>query len=70
MRKKAKAANGMGPGRAMIVRRPETKRSKPVPEAPKALTSFCWCGRKYVEVSAEDVRRGRTVSCGLPRCAG
>lgn len=68
MRRKAKGTNGLGPGRATIIRNPQT-RSKPVPES-RNLDSLCWCGRKSVTVPAEDVRRGRTISCGVKRCVG
>lgn len=28
----------------------------------------CWCDRSYVSVPTAEVRKGRTRSCGRPRC--
>lgn len=39
------------------------------PTAPPGyLLSYCWCDTETVAVTPEDVRNGRTVSCGRECC--
>lgn len=32
------------------------------------IVSMCWCERKFVAISKEAVREGRTIRCGHPQC--
>lgn len=41
-------------------------RHDPKPDA--TMRSFCWCGKQYVWVTAEQVRNGETDACNRPGC--
>lgn len=39
-----------------------------LPDPVGTARTQCWCRHKYLDVSLDEIRAGRTISCGRPGC--